>query len=296
MFWKKKTAVEKSTFSDPQTLAKAEAFLERFREVLSDPVNLLINRVPEAGYVDHNNCVILHNGIRVPLRGSGSYYGTFSDLLIINRGVHEPLEEYCFQEMLRKLATPAPVMLELGAYWAHYSMWLKKAYPSSICHMVEADAINLEAGRENFRTNGFTGNFYQEWVGKAGFGVDAFLCDQGLSHLDILHSDVQGFEVEALEGAALSLREHRIDRIFVSTHSELLHQSVENTLRSYGYHIEVSSPFESHTTSYDGFILASAPGQPLLLEGWRPLGRIDIARAAPAQLIASVVSRMTHRL
>jgi hypothetical protein len=31
--------------------------------------------------------------------------------------VHEPLEEYVFQEVLRTMPE-APMMLELGAYWA----------------------------------------------------------------------------------------------------------------------------------------------------------------------------------
>jgi len=44
--------------------------------------------------------VILHNGIRVPVGGELACYGEFSDILVINRGVHEPLEEYCFQELL----------------------------------------------------------------------------------------------------------------------------------------------------------------------------------------------------
>ena len=279
-------------YADATTLGKAERFDERFREVVSDPINLLIARVPEAGYIDTHGKVMLHNGNRVPIRGPGSYYGSYSDLLVINRGVHEPLEEYCFQEMLASLSTARPVMVELGSYWAHYSMWLKKAYPESICHMVEADTANLEAGRENFRSNGFEGQFHQGLVGRGGFQVDAFLRDQGIDHLDILHADIQGFEAEMLEGAAESLAAHRIERVFVSTHSDALHASVEATLRSHGYLVEVSSACDRHTTSYDGFILASAPGRHLNMGGWTPLGRHEIARATPAQLLAAVASRL----
>ena len=83
-------------FANPKTLEKASRFDERFREIIADPVNLLINRVPEAGFVDAEGMVVLHNGNRVPLHGPTSYYGNFSDILIINRGFHEPLEEYCF--------------------------------------------------------------------------------------------------------------------------------------------------------------------------------------------------------
>jgi len=294
MFWKKKPKVEKSTFSDPKTLAKAGNFLERFREVVADPVNLLINRVPEAGYVDHNNCVILHNGLRVPLRGPGSYYGNFSDLLIINRGVHEPLEEYCFQEMLSKLATPAPVMLELGAYWAHYSMWLKKTFPSSVCHMVESDEVNLEAGRANFHRNGLAGYFHQGRVSKGHFEVDHFIDQQALACIDILHADIQGFELEMIAGADATLSNHRAAYVFISTHSDKLHQEVEVKLRDYGYRIEISSIFSRDTTSFDGFIFASSPNQKIIVSGWKPLGRIEILHADPIKLVNSIRLRTTE--
>ena len=78
-------------------------FIERYIEIISDPLNLLIKRTPTSGYVDSENNVILHNGIKVPIRGKHSYYEKFSDIFIINRGVHEPLEEYCFQELIKSL-------------------------------------------------------------------------------------------------------------------------------------------------------------------------------------------------
>src|SRR5262245_51425360 len=100
--------------------AEASDFLGRFREVVSDPLNLLIERVPMAGVVEGTD-VCLHNGNRVPVVGEHAYYGAFSQLLVINRGVHEPLEEYVFQQLIKTLPE-APLMIELGAYWSHYSM------------------------------------------------------------------------------------------------------------------------------------------------------------------------------
>ena len=111
-------------FALPVGLKKAEIPLDRFREVISDPINLLIKRVPQAGYVDENRFVILHNGNRVHYEGPNSYYGIFSQLLVINRGVHEPLEEYCFQETLAKLKTRTPVMVELQFLEQHKTQYL----------------------------------------------------------------------------------------------------------------------------------------------------------------------------
>ena len=46
--------------------------------------------------------------------GADAYYGQFSQLLVLNRGVHEPLKEYVFQELLKNLPK-TPLMIELGA-------------------------------------------------------------------------------------------------------------------------------------------------------------------------------------
>ena len=112
-----------STAVNMQTKARWNDFPGRFREILSDPLNLLIRRVPHAGLVD-GNLVYLHNGLHVPWAGPNAYYGRFSLIFVLNRGVHEPLEEFVFQEVIDRLPS-APRMLELGAYWGHYSMWLK---------------------------------------------------------------------------------------------------------------------------------------------------------------------------
>ena len=146
--------------------------LGRFREVISDPLNLLIARVPKAGIVEGNE-VYLHNGNRVPLSGAGAYYGAFSQILVINRGVHEPLEEYVFQEAIKSLPA-SPLMIELGAYWAHYSMWLKKVRPTATTIMVEPDPANLAAGRANFSRNGFEGEFIQATVAAGQWTLDSF--------------------------------------------------------------------------------------------------------------------------
>lgn len=45
----------------------------------------------------------LHNGLKVPFAGNDSYYGGFSSILVMNRGVHEPLEEFVFQQVLKRL-------------------------------------------------------------------------------------------------------------------------------------------------------------------------------------------------
>jgi len=207
-------------------------FLGRFREVISDPLNLLIERVPLAGIVQGNQVYLL-NGNRVPVSGSGAYYGDFSQLLIFNRGVHEPLEEFVFQELLKRIS-PAPRMIELGAYWAHYSMWLKKVRPQAENIMVEPDPNNLAAGRNNFARNGFVGEFIQAAVARGGWQLDQFLHSRELRSVDILHVDIQGFEGEMMDGARDALRNARIHYLFISTHSQQIHHHIIRQLKEFG--------------------------------------------------------------
>jgi hypothetical protein len=263
--------------------AHANDLLGRFREVICDPLNLLIDRVPMAGMVEANH-VYLHNGNRVPVVGEGVYYGPFSQLLIVNRGVHEPLEEYVFQELL-KLLCEAPVMVELGAYWGHYSMWLKKVRPRSTAILVEPDPKNLAAGVDNFKRNGFTGEFIQSTVGRGHLQVDAFRTTRKLRHLDILHVDIQGHEVEMLEGCGSTLAERRVDYVFISTHSQQIHEHIVTEMNKLGYRIEVSSDFDNDTTSYDGLVVASNPGAAQIFKNFGPIGRAEIAQSNPQNLL-----------
>jgi len=236
--------------------ATAEDFLGRFREIVSDPLNLLIYRVPEAGLVQ-NELVCLHNGIWVPITGNGAYFGAFSEILAINRGVHEPLEEYVFQTVISHLPE-APIMLELGAYWGHYSMWLKKRRPAAKTILVEADKNHLEVGVENFTRNSIEGEFIQMFVGARGFEIDTFLEERPSIRLNILHADIDLCELEMLCGAEKSLAKHTIERLFISTHSQTIHTEVLKRLQKAGYKIEVTSDFDSETTSFDGFVFATA--------------------------------------
>ena len=261
-------------------------FLGRFREVISDPLNLLIERVPAAGFVE-GDLVYLHNGLRVPVAGPGAYYGTFSQLLVLNRGVHEPLEEYVFQQVLKRLPGN-PSMIELGAYWGHYSMWFKKQRPKGSVILVEPDPACLKAGQDNFARNGFEGEFIQAFVGLGKFEVDAFFRNRKIRQLDILHTDIQGFEVEMLQGARDVLAKRRVHYLFISTHSQAIHGTIVGGLNELGYRVEVSSDFDVQTTSFDGLVFASSPDVAPVFGDTRILGREEIAQCGPEDVLKSL--------
>jgi len=264
--------------------ALPDDFLGRFREIISDPINILIPRAPSAGLVT-NGMVCLHNGIYVPLEGDEAYFGKFSEVLVINRGVHEPLEEFCFQELL-KILPASPISLELGAYWAHYSMWLKQVRPSSFPILVEPEDKHLLAGINNFRRNKFSGEFIQEFVGPGQFEIDSFLKSRPGLRLNLLHSDIDLHEMSMLRGAVKSLSERLIDYLFISTHSQSLHVEVTRELEKSLYRIEVSCDFDSETTSFDGFVMASSPDvRPLFNKKLEFFDRVRILKSEPTLLL-----------
>ena len=154
--------------------AEADDLLGTFREIVSDPLHRLIRRHRQAGMI-HEGMVILHNGNVVPIGGNNAYCGRFSDILVINRGVHEPLEEYVFQQLCGKTPANLPgnagARLVLGAL-LHVAQ--EKTIPTATTFMVEPDFHNLDVGKDNFHTNGMTGSFINASVGKGKFAVDDF--------------------------------------------------------------------------------------------------------------------------
>jgi hypothetical protein len=238
-----------------------------------------------AGFLEGDQ-VYLHNGLRVPVAGPGAYYGPFSQLLVINRGVHEPLEEFVFQEVLKRLPDD-PSMIELGAYWGHYSTWLKQERPEGQVILVEPEAEYLKAGQDNFVRNGFQG--VHQGVRRQGQVRDRrFFQDQEIKKLDILHTDIQGFEVEMLQGTQDVLTRRRVQYLFISTHSQQIHGEVVGQVTGLGYRVEISSDFDLQTTSFDGFVFASSPEVDPVFGDIAILGREEIAQRRPADILKSL--------
>jgi hypothetical protein len=290
-----KKIFKKTEWANSIELGKGEKFIERFREIVADPINIYIERVPNAGYVESKKYIILHNGNKVHLSGKYSYYGEFSDILIINRGVHEPLEEFCFQSLLRRLKSKREniKMLELGAYWGHYSMWMKRAIPEAECTLVEPDKKNLLIGKMNFKINNFNGKFINEFVCSNGFTVDKWIGSSD-EKLDLLHCDIQGFELEMLHNAKRSLETTKINYLMISTHSEKIHKDIIKYMAQFKYQLEVSSDFERHTTSNDGFLMFTSINSESVFKNFSPLGRCEIINTKPEDILMYLYSNKSN--
>ena len=237
-------------------------FRERAALVLTSPDWAHIEKVADAGKV-RGDTQVMHNGLLVL---KGSYYGAASvPLLRKTQGVHEPQEERVFAAVLPLMPVGA-VMVELGSYWAFYSMWFAKAVPDARCFMVEPEPGNLEFGRANFELNGLRGEFHRALVGAEPspttdggaptISVDSFCEERGIGRIHLLHADIQGFEMQMLRGAKQMLAGERIDFLFISTHGEALHAECRGHLAGMALTILADvAPRQSY--SVDGLIVAA---------------------------------------
>lgn len=223
---------------------------------------------------------VMHNGLLVAADG---YYGPFvTEMVRRLQGHHEPQEELVFKQVLETLG-PKPTMLEAGSYWAYYSMWFLKERPMARAVCAEPIAHRRAVGTRNLAANGLVADQVAAAIAAADGGIvrfetgaevetvalrsiDSLLSERGITHLDILHIDIQGFERQALLGAHDTLSNQRADWIFVSTHRHLeegrtmdLHAACIELLSAHGYAIAAAhTPEESF--SVDGLVVAKRPG------------------------------------
>ena len=214
----------------------------------------------------------MHNGVLVLADG---YYGEFvTHIIEALKGHHEPQQEKVFYEVLQVVPSGA-TMLELGSYWAYYSLWFQKAVKGARNFMVEPAKAALECGRLNFQLNGMHGDFTLAKVGKTSSPqwqraasrdaevevptvcVRDFVRERGIRKVTLLHSDIQGFEYDMLQGCGELILGRQIEFIFISTHNLKLHFKCMKYLTRAGYTIIAEhTPKESY--SDDGLIVAAA--------------------------------------
>jgi FkbM family methyltransferase len=235
-----------------------------------------IPKVPDAGNVrvdeKGRRVQVMHNGLVVAADG---YYGEFVTQIIERmKGHHEPQEEKVFHEVL-KAVPPGSTMIELGSYWAYYSLWFHKAVEGARNFMIEPAKAALECGRVNFQLNGMPGDFTLARIGRTSTSgweasgaatasseaptvcVKDFVREKDIGKVTLLHSDIQGFEYEMLQGCEELITGRQIEFVFVSTHSLKVHFQCLKYLARAGYTIIAEhTPKESY--SDDGLIAAAA--------------------------------------
>jgi FkbM family methyltransferase len=243
-----------------------------------------IPKVQGAGDVitrDGERLQVMHNGVLVV---EGGYHGAWMTEVIRRlRGHHEPQEEIAFHTVLERLAADAesPTVIELGSFWAYYSMWARHRIPNARLILLEPDLNNLEVGQRNLALNGMDALILRAAVGSEHdrqvtltwesdgqphparqCSVDGLMSELGLGQIDLLLCDIQGAETEMLLGAVQALAQRRIRFLVLSTHHHsisgdpLTHQRCLRLLRQAGVHL-VAEHSVSESCSGDGLIVAA---------------------------------------
>lgn len=206
-----------------------------------------IPKVTDAGMIfadDLGSYQLMHNGVKVI---ADCYNGKWmSDIIYGLQGHHEPQEEKIFYEII-KLMPKKAVMIELGSWWAYYSLWFAKEVEESRNYLIEPVCDCLEIGKKNFEMNQLNGFFTQGFIGESpnGYdcsgaqkiGIDEFLEKNQIDHVNILHSDIQCYEYSMLLSAEKSISLKKIDYFFISTHEDRIHQQCHEFLLSRNYKI-----------------------------------------------------------
>lgn len=216
---------------------------------------------------------IMHNGLKLY---SDSNYGEYCTQIIAGlRGCHEPQQEKVFSEILQQIP-PQGTMIELGSYWAYYSLWFNQAIEGATNYMIEPLPRHLQDGRDNFALNGRSGHFTQACIGRTvqpaitfryydgrtlqlpQISVDAFIETHAIPFVHLLHADVESAEYEMLLGSQHAITTGRIGYLFISTHGEPFHEQCLRFLRQHNCFIIAEC---NHADSYsvDGMIVAATP-------------------------------------
>ncbi len=243
---------------------------ERTNKLLSSPDLPKIERTLDSGKICRG-IQTLHHDIRVI---AGSYYGPDNALMMeASRGVHEPQEEWaysCVLDRIKQRYSDSQLhVLELGAFWGFYSIWFLKQFPTATALLIEPDAFNIISGQKNTCLNQVSDRIK---IKRAFIGADTshdieecpIISVDSLGYvgrcqkISILHSDIQGYEVEMLEGARSSLSSGLIDYVFISTHSDEIHSTCLNKLTDLGFMI-LAEHNVTESFSDDGLIVAASP-------------------------------------
>lgn len=256
---------------------------ERMQMTISCRDTDYIPKVKDAGVIKKvgaKEVQIMFNNLLVE---NGGYHDEWMSAIIKSlKGHHEPQEEKVFYEVLKRISNK-PTMIELGSFWAYYSVWFAKQFPGSQVVGCEPDPTNLALGQRNAELNKLKNiTFFNSAAGEDDGimtdvvmdsdpsqavsveirTVDSLVKEMNWQKLDLLHMDVQGFETSALRGAAATIKSKNLRFLFVSTHHYFFSDNVNTHgecleyIKNLGGHI-ISSHTIPESYSGDGLIVAS---------------------------------------
>lgn len=228
---------------------------------------------------DGGDYQLMHNGVKVL---HGGYYGAWmSEIIQKLNGHHEPQEERVFHEVVKRAADDG-LMIELGCFWAYYSLWFLKDHPHRKAIGLEPDAAHLLTAKKNANINGLSEQIsfvhglssmhsaesmnIQTESGQhlqlPGYTLENLLARAQVAHIEIAHCDAQGAESHVVNQMIELGKKGHLRFALISTHAyeitgdPLTHQTCLQKLQAAGAHI-IAEHDVHESYSGDGLIAAS---------------------------------------
>ena len=249
--------------------------------------------------VDGTPVQVMHNGVVV---AKDAYAGAWmTEIIRCLRGFHEPQEELVVARILDRLAATdsAPTMVELGSFWAYYSLWFLAALPAGRVVALEPDPACLAVGQRNVALNERSAIFVEGAVGPAPgepmtlrladgtehtvrqYGLDALLEAGGMDRASLVLADIQGAEEVLPAQLAPLAAAGRVRFVVISTHHFRIsgdprtHQRVLAGLQGLGAHV-IAEHSVSESFSGDGLVAVSFDARDRDL-------RVDVSHCRPSE-------------
>lgn len=233
------------------------------------------------------------NGIKI-LDGINTYPGSGP-----SESPYYNTEISALNQVLARIETDTPVMIEVGCFWALWSLIFRKTYPKGKNILIELGKRQLDVGESNFRLNEY--DFSSHWGGlfleKSGtyqnkdadieylkeegehwndeisgetcgpeLNFSEIYAQENLDVIDLFHMDIQASELslcKQLQEMNL-LQPDRIKNFIIATHSREIHMEIQTLLDNAGYDLFKSTPVIGHPLlghGEDGLIVAGKLGE-----------------------------------
>ena len=131
-----------------------------------------------------------------------------------------------FRNVLDRITNDDPVMIELGCYWAVWSILFGKKFPNATLILNDMDKLKLNIGRANIILNDLECINYLGKVDRRGNFFSEMISDSNIAKVNLLHMDIQGAELGLSSYLLSKLEEKFIDNIIVATHSTKIHNTI----------------------------------------------------------------------
>ena len=171
-----------------------------------------------------------------------------------------------FEHIIDNIKKEQPIMIELGCFWALWSIIFRKKFPNGKTIILEGDENKLDVGISNLNKNNIDIlKYYHNTISRDfsdssfnpnvnDISLDNIIIENNITHIDLLHADIQGSEIRLIDDILILLSNRKITNIIIATHSTEIHNTILDKLGSLNLELTINDIEYSHK-KHDGEII-----------------------------------------